>query len=47
MGAILNSQGDANFMGLQLFSGLSCLLGAGFLAVSTYFQAELRKTWKV
>jgi hypothetical protein len=47
MGAILSRQNDTNYMGLQLFAGISCLLGAGLLAASTYLQAKSQKTWKV
>ncbi|CAJ2511204.1 Uu.00g068290.m01.CDS01 [Anthostomella pinea] len=47
MGAILNRQHDADYSGLQIFAGCSCLLGSGFLAASTYLLAKLRGTWKV
>jgi len=47
MGAILNRQGDTNFMGLQLFAGISCLLGATLLTISTYLQGKSRGTWRV
>ncbi|KND93406.1 Riboflavin transporter MCH5 [Tolypocladium ophioglossoides CBS 100239] len=47
MGAILRRQQDTNFTGLQIFSGVSCLLGAGLLIVSTYGLARVRKSWKV
>ncbi|OAA36872.1 Major facilitator superfamily domain, general substrate transporter [Metarhizium rileyi] len=47
MGGILDSQQGSNYMGLQLFSGLSCLLGAGMLVGSTYLFTKFFKTWKV
>ncbi|KAF2867775.1 major facilitator superfamily domain-containing protein [Massariosphaeria phaeospora] len=47
MGAILHRQHDTDFMGLQVFAGVSCLLGAGLLAVSTLFLSRTQKTWKV
>ncbi|KAF1964887.1 MFS general substrate transporter [Bimuria novae-zelandiae CBS 107.79] len=47
MGAILNRQHDADFGGLQIFAGVTCLLGAGLLGLSTLFLSRTQKTWKV
>lgn len=35
IGAILSQQDNRNYMGVQLFSGLFCLIGCCFLALST------------
>jgi MFS family permease len=47
MGAILNHQGGTDFVGLQLFSGISCLLGGSLLAASTYLYSRSQGSWKV
>lgn len=47
MGAILNHQGDVEYSGMQLFAGVSCLLGTGLLLAATYFLSRLHKTWKM
>lgn len=47
MGAILNHQGGTDFVGLQLFSGISCLLGGSLLAASTYLYSRVQGSWKV
>jgi hypothetical protein len=47
MGAILNRQHDTDFMGLQVFAGVSCLLGACLLGYSTLLLSKTHKTWKV
>ena len=47
MGAILERQRGTNYEGLQIFSGLSCLLGSGLLAASTYFLSQRHESWKV
>ncbi|KAJ5584960.1 uncharacterized protein N7459_004760 [Penicillium hispanicum] len=46
-GAILNRQHGDNYSGLQIFAGLSLLLGSCFLAASTFLLARERGTWKV
>lgn len=46
-GAILNRQHDDDYSGLQIFAGLSLLVGGCFLAASTFFLARERGTWKV
>ncbi|KAH8882002.1 MFS general substrate transporter [Thozetella sp. PMI_491] len=40
MGAILDRQNDTDFSGMQLFSGLTCLVGAGLIGVSTYYVSH-------
>lgn len=40
MGAILDAQHNENYLGVQLFSGLSCLLGGLLLAESTRLFAN-------
>ena len=47
MGAILKHQGGKDFAGLEIFSSVSALLGASFLAMSTYVMAKLRGTWRI
>jgi MFS family permease len=47
MGAILNQQGGKNFAGLEIFAGVSALLGASLLSMSTYQMACSRGTWRV
>lgn len=49
MGGILNRQSETgtDFSGLQLFSSLTALLGAGGLMVSTHLLARSHGTWKV
>jgi len=47
MGAILNRQHDTDFMGLQVFAGVSCVLGACLLGYSTLILSKTNKTWKV
>lgn len=47
MGAILKHQGGKDFAGLEIFGSVSALLGASFLAMSTYFMAKLRGTWRI
>lgn len=47
MGAILKNQGGKDFAGLEIFASVSALLGAGLLAMSTYFMSRSRGTWRV
>ncbi|KAI1501365.1 major facilitator superfamily domain-containing protein [Biscogniauxia marginata] len=47
IGSILSSQNNTDYMGVQLWSGLCCLLGTGLLAVSTYLLSKIQKTRKV
>jgi hypothetical protein len=47
MGAILNRQGDTDYSGLQLFAAVTCLVGTGLLAASTYYMGQSHGTWKV
>ncbi|KAF3396472.1 Riboflavin transporter MCH5 [Penicillium rolfsii] len=49
MGGILNRQSatETDFSGLQLFSSITTLLGAGGLMVSTYLLSRSHGTWKV
>ncbi|KAH6658455.1 major facilitator superfamily domain-containing protein [Truncatella angustata] len=47
MGAILNSQNNTDYSGLQLFASVSCILGTSLLLVATYFVSQSHKTWKV
>jgi hypothetical protein len=46
-GALLHRQHDNDYSGLQIFSGLSLLLGTLFLGLSTSGLAKQRGTWKV
>jgi hypothetical protein len=46
-GALLHRQHDNDYSGLQIFSGLSLLLGTVFLGLSTTGLAKQRGTWKV
>lgn len=46
-GALLHQQHDNDYSGLQIFSGLSLLLGTVFLVLSTSGLAKQRGTWKV
>ncbi|TPX12637.1 uncharacterized protein E0L32_000814 [Thyridium curvatum] len=46
MGAILGRQHNNDFSGLQLFSGVSCLLGGVLLIGATYFLRRHFGTWK-
>ena len=43
MGAILNQQGGKNFAGLEIFAGVSALISASFLSMSTYQMARSRE----
>lgn len=47
MGAILKQQGEKNFAGLEIFAAVSALIGASFLAMSTYRMARSQGTWRV
>ncbi|OQD73365.1 hypothetical protein PENDEC_c015G00885 [Penicillium decumbens] len=47
MGAILKKQGGTNFAGLEIFAFVSALVGATFLASSTYLMAKSRGTWRI
>lgn len=47
MGAILGRQNEDDFSGLQIFCGVSAVLGAAFLAVSTSMLGKTKNTWKV
>ncbi|KAB8233366.1 major facilitator superfamily domain-containing protein [Aspergillus alliaceus] len=47
MGAILNRQGNTDFSGLQLFGGITCLLGSCGIGIATYLLGNLRQTRKV
>lgn len=47
MGAILKQQGGKDFAGLEIFSAVSALIGASFLAISTYQMARSHGTWRV
>lgn len=47
MGAVLKQQGGKNFAGLEIFSAVSTLIGASFLAMSTYRMARFQGTWRV
>ncbi|RDK38383.1 putative MFS transporter [Aspergillus phoenicis ATCC 13157] len=47
MGGILNQQHRTDFSGLQIFAGLSAILGSLFLGTSNYLLAKSRRTWKV
>ncbi|KAL2810568.1 MFS general substrate transporter [Aspergillus granulosus] len=47
MGAILDRQHNTDFLGLQLFSSISVLLGFAFLVVATCLLSRAQGTWKV
>lgn len=47
MGAILGRQNNDDFSGLQIFGGVSAILGGAILAISTNTLAKTRNTWKV
>ncbi|KAJ6128117.1 hypothetical protein N7471_009334 [Penicillium samsonianum] len=47
MGAILKQEGGKNFAGLEIFAAVSALIGASFLAMSTYQMSRSRGTWRV
>ena len=47
MGAILHQQGDRDYSGLQIFSGVSCITGCVFLIAATYTLAKKQGSWKV
>lgn len=46
MGAILGRQNNTDYWGLQLFSGLSCLMGGILLIPATYFLRQHFGTWR-
>ncbi|KAE8137696.1 hypothetical protein BDV38DRAFT_246065 [Aspergillus pseudotamarii] len=46
-GTISNCQGDTNFSGLQLFGGITCLLGACAIAAAAYLLGNLRQSKKI
>jgi len=43
-GAILNSQKDAKFSGLQLFAAISIIIGTGLTAGSRFVLAKIHKS---
>lgn len=47
MGAILGRQDNVDFSGLQIFCGVSAVLGGTILAISTRTLASAKGTWKV
>lgn len=47
MGAILGREYNENFSGLQIFCGVSAILGGTILAVSTRMLAKTKSTWIV
>lgn len=47
MGAILGRQNNDDFAGLQIFCGVSAVLGGSILAVSTSMLAKTKNTWNV
>lgn len=47
MGAILKQEGGKNFAGLEIFAAISALIGASFLAMSTYQMSRSQGTWRV
>ncbi|KAK9234203.1 major facilitator superfamily domain-containing protein [Lipomyces kononenkoae] len=47
LGAILNTQGNHDFMGLQLFAGVSVLIGTVLTIGSTYLLVKAQKSWRV
>lgn len=47
MGAILGRQNNDDFSGLQIFCGVSAVLGGVILAVSTRTLAKTKNTWNV
>ncbi|KAJ5577692.1 uncharacterized protein N7459_006656 [Penicillium hispanicum] len=47
MGGILSRQGGNDYSGMQIFAAVSSLLGASFLALSTYQISRIRGTWRV
>lgn len=47
MGAILHRQGDHDYSGLQVFSGVGSIIGAVFLIAATYSLGKAKGTWKV
>jgi hypothetical protein len=46
MGELLNVQ-HGDFLALQLFSGVSCLVGSGLIAMATYFLGNARLTRRI
>ncbi|KAF2034217.1 MFS general substrate transporter [Setomelanomma holmii] len=47
MGAILNRQGAHDYSGLQIFGGVSSIVGCVFLVGSTYLIGKKQGSWKV
>ncbi|KAJ5710722.1 hypothetical protein N7488_004878 [Penicillium malachiteum] len=46
MGAILADQGGEDFLGLQMFSFSTMILGSILIAISTCILCQRNKTWK-
>lgn len=47
MGAILAKQGSHDYSGLQIFSGISCVVGGGFLIAATCILGKSQGSRKV
>lgn len=47
MGAILAKQGSHDYSGLQIFSGVSCVMGGLFLIAATYCLGKTQGSRKV
>lgn len=47
MGAILGRENNVDFSGLQIFCGVSAVLGGTILAISTKTLASVKGTWRV
>lgn len=47
MGDLLRRQQDTNYMGVQLFSGVSALVGGVLLVGATYKTRQLQGVWNV
>ncbi len=45
MGQILNVQNDTDFSGLQIFAGVSLLVGTALTGLATFFIGRANKTW--